>query len=87
MTTPNQYLEGDTEMDRQYMAEHSVAVYETLQERTNGAPPVTTIDAKPYSRGGFDNYKYNNTVYAGFYDRRNGEIYIAKDAPTANYYR
>lgn len=55
-------------MDRSYKAEDKVSVRE-------GGKVVATFTDKPYTRAGFDNYKYKNVMYPG-YVTPEGEIYI-----------
>ena len=50
-------------MDRQYKKEDTVAVYNKAGTR------VDTFRSQPYSRAGFDWYRYKGRVYPGYVDR------------------
>lgn len=54
-------------MDRMYLAEHKVTVFENQEAREKGQV-LRTFQDKPYSRCGFDNYRdpVTGRVYPGY---------------------
>lgn len=54
-------------MDRQYLREHTVIVYNNQSDKDNNKP-LKTIYTRPYSHWGFENYKHDGLMYPGFID-------------------
>ena len=62
-------------MDRKYKAANTVLVYAT----SRGEKPVGLFTQAPHSACGFDNYKWEDRMYKGFY--KDDETYILLSEP------
>lgn len=69
-------------MERQYKAIDDVLVYEKLDDyHDEGKKPIDEFRDRPYTKDGCDNYRYKDVMHMGYYNPRNGEVYIALDRP------
>jgi len=57
-------------MDRMYKRAHVVNVYAKGTDRADGTPALKQVQRVPYSHRGFDNYKIDGEMLAGYSDTR-----------------
>ena len=55
-------------MDRQYLKEDKVNIYDTMRGHNNGELPLRQVLAKPYSYAGCDYYRVNDKIRPGYRD-------------------